>query len=290
MAEALPPEPKPETLIRLRYRSSMDEIVGAVDEVVSISRSALRRDAGEEGAEFFWHLRPDTTGRGTDTEVLSHFVVPETSRRPPSFWVEHGLTELGVRIHNFLRRSPQRSLQTMSDPHLHTESTETSLTLPSSYFERPVARGVTPRPATRVPEGVARSAPVVRSVRSVRSQLHSPRADSRPTAEASGMGEVVESLRKVLDRLSPQSDEAVIRLVHLRDTLRKMSGLLNDGSDFPSLCAAAADLVGGGMGLTIKELEDLRLGLRAMNDPATWPEAIARLRRVTGSLGGEKYV
>jgi hypothetical protein len=69
-----------------------------------------------------------------------------------------------------------------------------------------------------------------------------------------------------------------------------MSGLLNDGSDFPSLCAAAADLVGGGMGLTIKELEDLRLGLRAMNDPATWPEAITRLRRVTQSLGGQNYV
>jgi hypothetical protein len=59
MADAPPPASQPGTRVKLRYRPSMDEIIGAVEEDTQISRRAPRRDAVEDGAEFFWHLRPD---------------------------------------------------------------------------------------------------------------------------------------------------------------------------------------------------------------------------------------
>jgi hypothetical protein len=294
MADAPPPASQPGTRVKLRYRPSMDEIIGAVEEDTQISRRAPRRDAVEDGAEFFWHLRPDSSGQGHDVEVLSHFVVPHTSRRTLAFWKDQGLSELGIRIQSFVQRSPQRSVRTMSDPRLHVSSTDDSVIVAPQALERPVSKRSVDAAAL-----LATFDPTERRVLAVRPPMpasfrsfESGAAGGRPSdqrqspADAADVIQAIESLCRVLDRLSPQSDEAVTRLVHLRHMLRKMASRLHGGGPLPSSSASASDLVGGGMGLTPQELEDLRSGITSLADLSTWPKAITRLRRVTRSLGG----
>jgi hypothetical protein len=282
MADAPPPASQPGTRVKLRYRPSMDEIIGAVEEDTQISRRAPRRDAVEDGAEFFWHLRPDSSGQGHDVEVLSHFVVPHTSRRTLAFWKDQGLSELGIRIQSFVQRSPQRSVRTMSDPRLHVSSTDDSVIVAPQALERPVSKRSVDAAAL-----LATFDPTERRVLAVRPPMPASfRSFESGAADAADVIQAIESLCRVLDRLSPQSDEAVTRLVHLRNMLRKMTARIEHGSPLPSSSASASDLVGGGMGLTPQELEDLRSGITSLADLSTWPKAITRLRRVTRSLGG----
>lgn len=306
MADTLPPASQPGTRVRLRYRPSMDEIIGAVEEDTKISRRAPRRDEAEDGAEFFWHFRPDMTGSGHDTEVLAHFVVPHTSRRTLAFWKDQGLSELGARIQSFVQRSPQRSVRTMSDPRLHVSPTDDSVIVAPQALERPVSKRpdrLSPSPQMlkamvdpTMRGGSPIKRPVPRQMPASFASFESGAAGGHPgdqrqsPADAADVIRAIESLCRVLDRLSPQSDDAVTRLVHLRHMLRKMASRLQGGGPLPSSSASAADLVGGGMGLTPQELEDLRSGITSLADLSTWPKAITRFRRVTRSLGGDNSV
>lgn len=298
MADTLPPASQPGTRVRLRYRPSMDEIIGAVEEDTKISRRAPRRDEAEDGAEFFWHFRPDMTGSGHDTEVLAHFVVPHTSRRTLSFWKDQGLSELGARIQSFVQRSPQRSVRTMSDARLHVSPTDDSVIVAPQALERPVSKrpdDVAALFATFDPTGgrvLAIRPPMPASFASFESGAADGRTGDQRLSPADAVDVIraIESLCRVLDRLSPQSDDAVTRLVHLRHMLRKMASRLQGGGPLPSSSASAADLVGGGMGLTPQELEDLRSGITSLADLSTWPRAITRFKRVTRSLGGDNSV
>jgi hypothetical protein len=245
--------------VKVRFRPSIDELIGAVEEDVSISRRAPRRESAGEGAEFFWHPGEKSSDGSSSTEVLSHFLVPQTSRRSAAFWKELGLPALGDRIQMVVSSTPRRSVGTLSDPRRHTQSVEKVLTVDASEIERPVRARLSDKPLY--------------------------------DAEAFALSETLTSLRRALSRLSPQSDEAVTRLVHLTDLLRKVSGVLDQGEvshadGLPSMSGAGSMLVGGGMGLTPKELEDLRMGLRLLAERSTWPTAVAHLHRLTKSLGG----
>jgi hypothetical protein len=258
--------------LRLRYRPSLDELIGSVAAPLD-DRTTIWEEPAMDGAVLRW-----STDEAAGVDTLIGFTVPAAIVRRPNFWMEYELGELGSRVGHIIHHEADSSLDSLSDPRRHLRSSDSQLQIEEHHLVR----------ASRLPGGGSDASEESGDDAAFMSEPESW-AESEPSPEAvEQLAAAMAAAGRAIELLDSDDPEATSRLVHLAAEVQRVAAVISrDGRPAPSLAYRAGRLIGGGMSLTPREAEYLRRGLILSGAPHSWDESIKSFHRFTRSIGGQ---